>query len=177
MPQDWRLDVCTRWRPLATILLVCLSLVVASIVIFSVYNFVDEYPIRRFERRIHRVKVGMSIAEVENILGPPDSKADKVERENPDLDEGGSDKIVEYRYSARSWLDDSLWPFGSVFVDENTGRIASVHLSMGWGIIGDGILSEWAFLIALGLIISVTLIVLLLFRRWCQSVTDAAEYK
>lgn len=178
MAQDWRLAVCTRWRPLATLILVCLSLLFTGIVIFSIYYIVDQYPTRGLERRIHKVKVGMSVAELESILGPPDSRTDKVKKENLDLDEGSSDKIVEYRYSTRSWPDDTFTPtIGGVFVDENTGKVVSIHLSRGWSVISDGFWSEWGVLFAVGLMILVALIVMLCFKRWCQSVTDVEEDK
>ena len=171
---DWRLAICTRWRPLVTLLLVCLSLLCTGVVVFFVYTTVDEYPTRRLERRIHRVKVGMSVAELESILGPPDSKTDKVDRENLNLGEGGSDKIVEYRYSAVSWLDEAFTQYGGIFVDENAGRVASINLSKnGWIMFGFGYWGEWAQLFALGLMILVVLIVILFFKAWCQSAAES----
>jgi hypothetical protein len=122
MAKDWRLAVCTRWRTLATIILVCLSLLCIATFADSVFTEVDEYPIRQLAKRIERIKVGMTVAELESILGPPDSRTEEVERENLNLVEGGSDKIVEYRYSVRSWLVESLDSFGGIFVDENTAR-------------------------------------------------------
>lgn len=178
MVQNWRLAVCTRWRPLATILLVCLSLLCTVIVTDFVFTTVDEYPIRRLEKRIARINVGMTVAELESILGPPDSKNDKVDRKNLDLGEGGSGKIVEYQYSARHRLRDAQTEYKGIFVDEDTSRIVSIHLSWGgWSAIAFALWEEWAFLIAIGLMILVALIVMLFFRRWCQSVTDAIEDK
>jgi hypothetical protein len=171
--KDWRLAVCTRWRPLVSLLLVCLSLLCTGVIIYFVYTAVDEYPTRRLEKRIQRVKVGMSVAELESILGPPDSKPDKVDRESLNLGEGASDRIVEYRYSAVN-QSGVYWTEHKVLVDENKDRIVSIRLSDNWGIvIGPTAWGEWAFLIAIGLMILVVLIVMLFFRAWCESVPDS----
>lgn len=179
MSKDWRLAVCTRWRPLVGGLLLCLIVLVTGVIEYTVYTAVDEYPARRLERRIHQVKVGMSVAELESTLGPPDSKADRVERESPDHGKVIPDKIVEYRYSAESRTGEAIIQYKGIFVDENTDKIASIQLSR------DGVLhtldstfwGEVAFLFGIGLMVLVVLIVMLFFRRWCQSVTDADEGK
>jgi len=121
----------------------------------------------------------MSVAELESTLGPPDSKTDRVERESPDHGEVIPDKIVEYRYSAESRTGEAIIQYKGIFVDENTDKIASIQLSR------DGVLhtldstfwGEVAFLFGIGLMVLVVLIVMLFFRRWCQSVTDADEGK
>jgi hypothetical protein len=173
MAKDWRLAVCTRWRPLATIILVCLSLLSVATFADSVFTKVDEYPIRQLAKRIERIKVGMTIAELESILGPPDSTTDEVDRESLNLGEGGSSKIVEYRYSAWNRLRDARTEYDGVFVDKDTNRIVSIHLSRGWwSAVAFAFWEEWALLIAGGLMILVVLVVPLLFRAWCQSVTD-----
>ncbi len=178
MAKNWRLAVCTRWRPLVGSLLVCLSILCTAVIGYFVYTTVDDYPTRRLERRIHTVKVGMSVAELESILGPPDSKTERVNRESPNLGEGGSNKIVEYWYSAESRFGESQTQYKGIFVDENTGKVASIHLSRGgWLSLDSTFWSEWVGLIAIGLMVLVVLIVLLFFRRWCRSVTDAKEDK
>jgi len=118
----------------------------------------------------------MSVAELEGLLGPPNSKTDKVNKENLDLGERGSDKIVEYRYSAWNRLRDAGTEYKGIFVDEAQNRIVSIHLSRrSMSVIAFAFWEEWAYLIALGLMILVVLIVMLLYRRWCQSVTDVEE--
>jgi hypothetical protein len=176
MAKNWRLAVCTRWRPLVSLLLACLSLLGTGVVVFFVYTTVDEYPERRTERRIHRVGVGMSVAELESILGPPDSKTDGVNRKSPNFGEGGSNRIVEYGYSAESRFGGSQTQYKGIFVDESTGKVASIHLSRdGWLMLDSTFWSEWAGLIAMGLIILVIVIVMLLFRGWCRSVTESGD--
>lgn len=178
MAKNWRLAVCTRWRLLASALLVCLSVLCTGIIEYFVYTTVDEYPVRRLERRLLSVKVGMSVAELKSILGPPDSTTNKIERENLILAEGGSDKIVEYRYSVDYGLERSWAYFKGIFVDDNEGRVVSINLSRDWHLVLDsGFWGEWLFLVALGLMVLVVLIVVLLFRRWCQSVADADDDK
>jgi hypothetical protein len=130
--KDWRQAFCTRWRPLATILLVCLSILFTTIVTDFVFTSVDEYSTRRLEKRIGGIQVGMTVAELESILGPPDPKTDKVDGVNLDLCKGGSDKIVEYRYSAWNRLRDARTEDNGIFVEEDTHRIVSIHLSTGW---------------------------------------------
>jgi hypothetical protein len=176
MPKNWRLALCTRWRPLASIIIVCLSLLITGIILFSVIEAVDASPVRRLDRRIDRIKVGMTIAELESILGPPDSTTGKVDRENLDSGKGGSDKIVEYRYSAEYRLSDSRVEYKGIFVDEISGRIVSIQLSWGgssWLYLTSS--EEWASLIAKGLMILVGLIVMLFFRTWCRSVTESED--
>jgi hypothetical protein len=176
MAKNWRLAVCTRWKPLVSLLLVCLGLLGTGVVVFFVGTTVDEYPERRLERRIQRVKVGMSVAELESILGPPDSKTDGVNRKSPNFGEGGSNRIVEYGYSAESRFGESQTQYKGIFVDESTGKVALIHLSRdGWSMLDSTFWGEWAGLIALGLIILVVLIVMLLFRGWCRTVTESGD--
>ncbi len=176
MGKDWRLAVCTRWRPLVGAILVCLSLLCTGIVVYFAYTTVDEYPERRLESRIQKIKVGISITELEGILGPPDAKNDNVDRESLSLVEGGSDKIVEYCYSAESRSGEHWVEYKGVFVDENTGRIVALRFSRGWSLMLDStVWGEWGFYLAIGLMILVALLVMLFFRTWCRSVTDADE--
>ncbi len=174
MANDWRLAVCTRWRPLIGLLLVCLTVLCTGVVEYFVYTTVDEYPTWRLERRIHTVKVGMSVAELENLLGPPDSKTDKVDAEGPDQGEVSPDMIVEYRYSVENRFGGFRTNYKGIFVDEKTGRVVSIHFSRNMSLILDSTFWEdWVFLIAVGLMVLVVLIVMLFFRRWCQSVTES----
>ena len=120
----------------------------------------------------------MSVAELKSILGPPDSITDKIEWENLILAERGSDRIVEYRYSVEYGLGGSWAYFKGIFVDDNEGRVVSTNLSRDWHLVLDlGFWGEWAFLVALGLMVLVVLVVMLLFKGWCRSVTDADEEK
>lgn len=176
MPKNWRLALCTRWRPLASILIVCFSLLITSILLFLATEAVDVSPVRRLDQHINRIKVGMTIAELERILGPPDSTTGKVDRERLGLGKGSSDKIVEYRYSADHRLREAWVEYKGIFVDEISGRIVSIQLSSGGGSWLDSSISEeWVFWIAMGLVILVGLIVLLFFRTWCQSVTESED--
>ncbi len=166
MAKNWRLAVCTRWRPLVGSILVSLSVLCTTVIGNLVYTTVDKYPTQRLERRIHKVKVGMSLAELETILGPPDSKTDI----------GGPNRIVEYGYSPANRFVGIHTQYKGILVDEKVGEVVSVALSESQsfgGIDGLDFRDEWAGLIAIGLIALVVLVVLLLFRRWCQSVTDA----
>jgi len=179
MAKNWRLAVCKRWF-LSGALLLYLSIVYTGVIEYFVFTRVDEYPARRLEKRISAVKVGMSVAELERILGPPDAKVDKGKGESQNLVKGGSSRIVDYRYSAKSRSRESWTNFKGIFVDENTGKVASIDLSTSWSFATDSsdpLGDLWPFLIAVGLMVLVVLVVLLFFSRWCRSVTDAAESK
>jgi len=177
LAKDWRLAICTRWRPLVSLILVCLSLLSTVVASSFVYTTLDEYPMRRLERRIHKVKLGMTVAELESILGLPNSRTDKVDRKNLNLGEGGgTDKIVEYAYSAVSRYGESWTEYKGILVDENMGKVVSIRLSNSWGMMIDSTFwSEYSFLVAIGLMILVVLVVMLLFRKWCQSITESED--
>lgn len=176
LANNWRLAVCTRWRPLVSTLLVCGSVLSTGYIACVVYTKVDEYPAQRLEKDVHRVKVGMSIAELEKILGPPNSRTERVKSGSLDAAAAGPERIYEYGYSADYRFSDIWSEYGGIFVDEDSGRVVSFHLTwntLGW--LDSSFVSEWLFLLAIGLIVLVVLIVMLFFRRWCRSVTDRDE--
>jgi hypothetical protein len=118
----------------------------------------------------------MSIAELERILGPPESRTESVKGGSPTTATARSERVIEYGYAADYRFSETWIEYRGIFVDEDTGRVASFHPTwdtMGW--LDSSFVSEWLFLLAEGLIVLVVLVVMLIFKRWCQSVTDASE--
>jgi hypothetical protein len=79
-------------------------------------------------------------------------------------------------YSARNRFSDSVTEYKGVFVDEDAGKVVSVRLSRdGWMSLDASYSEELMSLLALGSMILAVLIVMVFFRTWCQSVTDAED--
>ncbi|HOW84631.1 MAG TPA: outer membrane protein assembly factor BamE [Candidatus Aminicenantes bacterium] len=134
MAKDWRIPFCTRYRPLATLILVFLVWALAIIAFLAIAGAIHHNQTERWKAKLAQVKPGMTRGELIRILGEPQLK-DRIASnkgywllsENPKEEEkfkAEHKELVEYYY-------DEAFSFAThafryvVYLDENEERVLS----------------------------------------------------
>jgi hypothetical protein len=169
MAKDWRISICTRFRPLTAVVLV----IVVFLSFMTMGKAVNRQQRRTWNAKLNLVKVGMTRSRLIEILGKPQSTArmgtdklpwmpytspdetERIKREHKEL--------VAYFYDI-GFLGSHPAGF-EIYLDENEEKTVSkpfMQLSF-W----DGPPSKVEYIFVFSLLIC-PVVVWLCFRSWCK---------
>jgi hypothetical protein len=169
MAKDWRLAVCTKWRPLVTVLLIIgLSFIAIAI------GFLVEVVGPDIWDKARSLAIGMSEEELTKIMGTrfytetvnTSQIADRSSWATQDYGRFrlAYERVIEYTfYEKRSFGSQAVGWVGGIYLDEARQKIVFLQPRMGWD---DLILAgRYEALFLLTIFIALPWIAL---RLWCH---------
>lgn len=175
MDKDWRLAVCTRWRPLISLLIAIFAVFAFSIIT----SLIDKHLLNELNRKRDALEIGMTKEELFNIMGEPvfsntrnvaDLRRFGFPSEDiPDEIRKQHRCLVEYAFISKKmpWSKSAYFISG-IYLDEDRKVIVMLDTAyMGW-MDFFGIQQDLQSLALIGVLAIVVVSPIVIYRLWCK---------